>query len=974
MTLESEIRPRNVRHSKAVSRFACHRSPGRKRASKISLMVALAVALVGHALAADPQELNDGVLIPVGNQYLKLEVCADNIIRVAASPDQSFFSRKSLSAGGRHDAKTHWSWAAENGKGVLKTDALSVDVDLRAGAISFFDSSGRLILAEKEGGRTMEPVIVQGERTFHVRQEWMANDGEALYGLGQQQLGLMNLKGYDLDLWQHNGTVAIPVLLSSRGYGIFWDNTSYTRFGDLREAEPIPASELSDIDGRTGGLNGSYYAGENFDQMIDSRMDSRIDIAIPSGAANANQLINPLLPADGDISIRWEGYVTPAETGDYTLETFSNNGIQLWVDDKLVISHWRQGWLPWWNVAKVHFEAGQRYHLKLEWTKEQGMETVKLLWKTPSHDRDTSLWSETGQGTDYYFMYGPSLDKVVSSYRQITGPAPMMPEWVFGFWQSRQRYKTQRESLDVLAGYRERNIPIDNIVQDWFYWKEDQWGSHEFDPARFPDPDAWIRDIHEKYHARLTISVWPKFYAGTTNFEIMRAHHFLYEENLAHEIHDWIGYPDAFYDAFNTDARKLFWSQINQRLFIKGVDGWWMDASEPDMLPTPTLEGQREYLHPTALGTGAAMLNAYPLENSAGIYEGQRKAKPDRRVFILTRSAFAGMQRYGAAVWSGDTSSTWTAMRAQITAGLGFSLSGLPYWTMDSGGFSVPSWFSSGKDFDEWCELNARWFEFSTFVPLLRVHGEYPNREMWEFGGDKSPAFAAEVKFDRLRYRLLPYIYSLAGNVAQQGGTMMRALVMDFPADTNVFDMSDEYMFGPALLVSPVTEYQARSRPVYLPKTNGGWYDAWSGKYFDAGQTISAPAPFDAIPVFVRAGSIVPFGPEIQYIGQKPADPLTFYIYTGADADYTLYEDDGLSYKYEKGAYSTISLHWDDSARMLTIGKRTGSFGGMLKERTFQFVLISEDRPVGFSFSPVADRAVRYQGKEAKFPLVAISL
>jgi alpha-D-xyloside xylohydrolase len=367
------------------------------------------------------------------------------------------------------------------------------------------------------------------------------------------------------------------------------------------------------------------------------------------------------------------------------------------------------------------------------------------------------------------------------------------------------------------------------------------------------------------------------------------------------------------------------------------------------------------------------MLNAYPLENSEGIYAGQRKAKPDQRVFILTRSAFAGMQRDAAAVWSGDTSSTWTAMRAQITAGLGFCLSGLPYWSMDSGGFSVPSRFSSGKDFDEWCELNARWFEFATFVPLLRVHGESPNREMWEFGGDTSPAFAAEVKFDRLRYRLLPYIYSLAGNVTQQGGTMMRALVMDFPADTNVFDVGDEYMFGRALLINPVTTYQARSRPVYLPQADGGWYDAWSGKYFDAGQTIAAPAPFDAIPVFVRAGSIVPFGPENQYIGQKPADPLTFFIYTGANADYTLYEDDGLSYKYERGAFATISLHWDDSARQLTIGKRGGSFDGMVKDRTFQFVLISRDRPVGFSSNVTADRAVRYQGKEAQFPVVAIS-
>jgi len=937
---------------------------GQRTTLKLLLSGTLIIgSFTAHASPDEPQKMKDGVVIPVGHDFLKLEVCADDVIRVARAPDPAFFSRKSISAGVRHDAKTDWSVDTSNGKTTLTTDKLRVEVDLSSGAVSFFNSNGDLILAEDNHGHTLNSAIVQGERTFHVRQQWLPHDGEALFGLGQQQLGLMNIKGYDLDLWQHNGTIAIPLLVSSRGYGIFWDNTSYTRFGDLREPEPIPSSQLIDADGNAGGLTGSYFAGEHFEHLVGRRVDAKVDIEIPSGAKDANQTIFPELPADGNVSVRWEGDVVPNETGDYQLETFFNNGLKLWVDGQLVISHWRQGWLPWWSVAKVHFEAGHHYHLKMEWTKEQGMETVQLFWKTPSHDVDTSLWSEVGQGIDYYFIYGPDMDKVIAGYRQITGPAPMMPEWIFGFWQSRQRYKTQQESLDVLNGYRERNVPIDNMVQDWFYWREDQWGSHEFDPARFPDPDAWIRDIHTN-HAHLTISVWPKFYAGTTNFETMRSHHFLYEENLAEDIIDWVGHPDTFYDAFNPDARKLFWSQISEKLFSKGVDGWWMDASEPDMLPTPTLDGQRTHLHPNFLGTGAAMLNAYPLENAAGIYEGQRKEKPDQRVFILTRSAFAGMQRYPAAVWSGDSSATWTAMRLQITAGLGFGLSGFPYWSMDSGGFSVPSWFSTGRDFDEWCEMNTRWFEFAAFVPLLRVHGESPNREMWEFGGNSSPAYAAQLKFDRLRYRLFPYVYSLAGNVTQQGGTMMRALVMDFPADTNVFNIGDEYMFGPALLVNPVTSYQARSRSVYLPQTSGGWYDAWTGKCFDAAQTVDAPAPYDAIPVFVRAGYIVPFGPEIQYIGEKPADPLTFYIYAGADGDFTLYEDDGLTYKYEKGGFTEIPLHWDNASQTLTIGKRQGSFDGMLKKRTFQFVLVSQDHPVGFSFTPETTHAATYQGKE----------
>jgi alpha-D-xyloside xylohydrolase len=937
---------------------------GKRIGLKLALLlgIILAGSTTAFASSNQPQKVKDGVIIPIGNYYLKLEVCADNIIRVARAPDSSFFSRNSLAAGIRYDAKTAWAFNTGDGEGVLMTDKLIVKVDLGSGAVSFFNTDDDLILAEDKYGHNITPAIVQGDKTFHVRQQWLPNDSEALYGLGQHQLGLMNIKGYDLDLWQHNGTVAIPLLVSSRGYGIFWDNTSYTRFGDLREPEAIPPSQLIDADGRSGGLTGSYFAGENFDRLVGKRVDPNIDIEITNGAPDANQMIFPDLPANGPVSVRWEGDLVPGETGDYLLEAFYNNGLKVWVDGRLVISHWRQGWLPWWSVAKVHFEEEHHYHLKLEWTKEQGMETMKFLWKTPSQEKNTSLWSEVGRGIDYYFIYGPGLDKVIAGYRQITGPAPMLPEWTFGFWQSRQRYKTQQESLDVLAQYRTSQVPIDTIVQDWFYWKQDQWGSHEFDPERFPDPAGWVRDIHDKYHAHVVISVWPKFYVTTTNFAIMHSHHFLYEENLAHDIQDWMGFPDTFYDAFNPGARDLFWSQISQKLFSKGFDGWWMDASEPDMLPTPTLDGQRIHLHPNYLGTGAEMVNAYPLENTRGIYEGQRKDKPDQRVFILTRSAFAGMQRYPAAVWSGDSSSTWTALRLQITAGLGFSLSGFPYWSMDSGGFSVPSWFSSGRNSDEWGELNTRWFEFAAFVPLLRVHGESPNREMWEFGGNSSPSWKAQVKFDRLRYRLLPYVYSLVGGVTQHGGTIMRPLVMDFQADANVFNIGDQYMFGPAFLVNPVTSYQARSRSVYLPKTPGGWYDFWTGKSFDSAQTIDAPAPYDAIPIFVRAGSIVPFGPEIQYVGEKPADPLTFYIYSGADGDFTLYEDDGQSYKYEKGAFTEIPFHWNNASQTLTVGKYKGSFDGMLKNRTFQFVLISKSNPVGFSFMPEATHSVKYQG------------
>jgi alpha-D-xyloside xylohydrolase len=912
------------------------------------------------------EERADGIVVPIHDGFLTLQVRADNVIRVAYSKDRAFFDRKSLTVTPRQGAIPPWRASRSGNQITITTAKLTVRVNASSGAVTFLDRQSKPILAEKDGGRAITPAEVQGERTFHVQQQWAPNADESLYGLGENQLGLLDIQGYDLDLWQHNGTVVVPLLVSSRGYGILWDNTSFTRFGDLRPFEPIPAAQLFDREGKPGGLTGSYYAGAHFDQFIAQRTDAKIDIYFPAGSPHPNRIIHPDLP-DGDVSVRWEGELEPALTGEYLFQTFSNNGIKLWLDDQFVINHWRQFWLPWKDLARVHLEAKHRYRLRLEWSKDQGeLTAVNLVWKTPSPEPATSLWSEVGDGIDYYFVYGPELDKVISGYRQITGAAPLMPVWAFGLWQSRQRYKTAQESLEVIDAFRSRGIPFDNIVQDWFYWKESAWGSHQFDPTRFPDPEGWIRSIHQK-HAQLMISVWGKFYPGTDNFEAMHSRRFLYEPNLREGIRDWVGYPDTFYDAFNPEARKLFWSQINRELFRKDVDAWWMDATEPDLLPTPTLEGQRTHMNPTALGTGARVLNAYPLVNSEGIYEGQREAAPQQRVFILTRSAFAGQQRYAAATWSGDTSSTWTALRAQIPAGLGFCLSGIPYWTMDIGGFSVPARFSAERpkteDVEEWRELYTRWFEFGAFTPLLRSHGEFPNREMWFFGGESEPAYQAQLKFDRLRYRLLPYVYSLAGEVTRSAGTMMRALVMDFPADRAAREAADEYMFGPAFLVGPVASYKARSRPVYLPG-GANWYDFWSGGWHSGGQTVDAPAPYDSMPLYVRAGSIIPFGPEIQYTTEKKSDPITLFIYQGSEGDFNLYEDDGLTYAYEKGAFTRIPIHWNDAAKTLTIGKREGSFASALSERTFHLVLVSKEKPVPFSFTPHAERTLHYSGEK----------
>jgi alpha-D-xyloside xylohydrolase len=904
--------------------------------------------------AAAPEKLADGIVVPLKDTFLKVEVYGDNVVRIACAKDRAFFARQSVITEPKRAVKTDWSLKTENGEAILSTARLQVHVNLATSAVSFFDAKGQPILAEKADGRTITPAEVQGEQTFHVRQQWEPNADESLYGLGQRQIGILDIKGWDLDLWQHNTHVVVPFLVSSRGYGVLWDNLSFTRFGDLREFEPIPANCLIDASNQPGGLTAGTFSAGHPDQLEDVHATNDISFVSKNRTT---------------VWHRWEGEIVPPTTGDYQLKTYSNGRIKMWLDGKVVIEHWRQGWLTENDQIKIRLEAGRHYAIKLEYGGDEAT-TMQLTWKTPTTDGSTSLWSEVADGEDYYFVYGPALDQVVAGFRQLTGQASLMPEWAFGLWQSRQRYETDKQSLDVVKEYRHRAIPFDNIVQDWQYWPRNAWGSHQFDTNRFPDPVGWLKALHA-LHTHVMISVWGKFYTGTTNFDAMKKAGFLYQPNLKEGIQDWIDFPYTFYDAFNPAARKLFWSQMNTALFSKGIDAWWMDASEPDMTPSPpTLEGQRTHMNPTAMGTASRVMNGYPLMNSMAVYEGQRQVAPNQRVFILTRSGFAGTQRYAAATWSGDVSSTWTALRKQIPAGLGFCLSGVPYWTTDSGGYTMESRFSADnpkpEDAAEWRELNARWFQFATFCPLTRLHGELKPREPWTFGDDSHPAYQTIVKFDNLRYRMLPYIYSLAGEVTQDAGTMMRPLVMDFQNDVKARDITDEYMFGPAFLVSPVTTYQARSRSVYLPPTSGNWYNFWTGAYTEGGQTIDAPAPYDALPLFIRAGSIIPFGPELQYTGEKSADPITLYIYAGADSAFTLYEDDGLTYGYEKSAFARIPIGWDDVTKTLTIGKRAGKFPGMLDKRTFNVVLVTKDKPAGFSFTPKADQTATYLGKEVK--------
>ena len=508
---------------------------------------------------------------------------------------------------------------------------------------------------------------------------------------------------------------------------------------------------------------------------------------------------------------------------------------------------------------------------------------------------------------------------------------------------------------------RRRHIPVDNIVQDWQYWKDDQWGSHEFDPERYPDPEKMISDVHS-LHGRFMISVWPKFYINTDNYKELKEAGYAYTHAEDSSLTDWLGHPESFYDAYAEGGRKMFWRQIDERIYSRfgqKVDAWWMDASEPNLRDCLPMEYHKWLTTPNALGSSTEYLNTYALVNAKAIYEGQRSVSPDKRVFLLTRSGFAGLQRYSTASWSGDIGTSWTDMRMQMAAGLGYSMSGLPFWGMDAGGFSVMGKFYDAVNIGEWRELQTRWHQFAAFVPIFRAHGQWPPRELWNIAPEDSPAYQSILWYMRLRYRLMPYIYSLAGAVHFDDYTMMRGLVMDFPDDSCVRDISDQWMFGPALMPCPVYEYGARSRDIYLPQGTV-WYDFYTGEACSSGVHMTAEAPYERMPLFIRGGSIIPVGPEMEWCDEVPAEEILFLVYAGADAVFTLYEDDGETYGYENGEYCRIPVRWDDAAKTITIGEREGSWPGTV--RKFRVLVTDPSRPHPFNPDAMEGESIDYKG------------
>jgi alpha-D-xyloside xylohydrolase len=911
-------------------------------------------------LAPKIERVQNGVQLATGDLNVKVQFYSESIVRVVKWPAGGTPEKLSLSVIQKDIPKLDVRFAEDEAGVTLSSGQVKLTISKSDGSIQYLDSAGRVLLME-HGRPAFAPThIAREEKAYSIEQDFALSADEGVYGLGQQQLGVMNYRGHTVKIVQANTKAVTPVLVSTAGYGIFWDNYSKTIFDD--------------------------------------------------------------------------------STGK------------------------------------------------------------------------TSFWSEVADNVDYYFFYGPSIDQEIAGYRQLTGHAPMYGRWAYGYWQSKEHYATRDELLGIAQEYRKRRIPIDNIVQDWNYWgNNDNWGGMIFDTTKYPRPKEMIDELHnENFH--LMVSIWAGLGPSSEIYKDMDKRGYLFPTV------GWAGFK--YFDVYNPTATDLYWKYASEGLFSKGVDAWWMDSTEPDIVNALTQDSEEYEMKrekDNHLGTFARYLNTYSLMDTDAVYNNQRKETDRKRVYILTRSTFAGQQRAAATTWSGDIGSSWEVYKRQIAAGLNHSMAGIPYWTFDIGGYSLGCqggvFMNGGKD-PAYQEFYTRMFQFGAFSPIFRSHGSETPREIYEYG-EYVPVLE---KFDNLRYRLLPYIYSLGWQVTNSSYTIMRGLPMDFTADRKTYSIDDQYMFGPAIMVSPVTSYmyhrppedstlvtaehfktadgkpglralyfcdedfknlchediepdidlywytgwasfihdpkfsirwegklipsetgsyrfnlksfgqrrvyldgkeiphnyesmesytvpveltagkeydikfettnaslgaframlywktpsihakeavvesREKTRSVYLP-AGSSWIDFWTGEKLDGGRTIVADAPIEKMPLMVRAGSIVPMGPLVQYAAEKPADPIELRIYSGADGSFTLYEDENDNYDYEKGVYATIGFHWDDAKHQLTIDARKGQFPGMLETRRFDVVVVRKSHGSGVEATDNPDKAIRYKGE-----------
>ena len=975
-----------------------------------TILIAVFSLLLAFGLASCGQRVTEtahGVIVKVTGRssaenqgvpvrQVRLEVVNDNVVRVSATAERDFSKRQSLMANFAYPTEKTWTVTErEDGMVVLETPSLRAYVQTD-GTVNFTDADGHTLLSEQR--RTLVPMTdpqanKQGrhKEAYTLRQLWRSGEEEAYYGLGQHQSDEFNYRDKNENLFQYNTKVSIPMIVSTRGYGILWDNYSESRWGDARPyARLNEVFTVYDKDGIEGGLSSTWLSSniKDFNDLKDLK-DSKALLVRTEPFVNFDNEQNnrrylPDFPLFG-AKVVFEGSLEAQESGLHRFLLYYAGYTRVFVgDNEVVPERWRTAWNP--NSYKFAYPmiAGERVPVRIEWEPDGGSSYCALTALTPrpaDEENTIAFWSEMGDEIDYYFISGQNapndfndfkdlkdlkglnivnvspLDRVVSGYRAVTGKAPVMPRWAMGFWQCRERYQTAEQITGIVAEMRRRQVPLDVIVQDWFYWEEDQWGSHEFDRARYPDPKQMIDSIHHM-NTRYMISVWPKFYANTEHFREFDEKGWMYRRAVEDSIRDWVGqgYVGSFYDAYSADARKLFWQQMNDHLYSRyPIDAWWMDASEPNVRDCQEMPYLKALCGPTELGSSTEYLMAYGLMNADAIYNGQRSVNPNTRVFLLTRNGYAGLQRYSTAIWSGDIGTRWEDLKAQISAGINFSMSGIPFWGMDAGGFCTERRYerawnlfqqvgSESDDLDEWRELQARWFQVDAFVPLFRVHGQFPPREIWNTSPEGHPAYQSMLYYDRLRYRLMPYIYSLNGLVHWSDYTLMRGLMMDFTADTHTYNVSDQFMFGPSLMVCPVYTYGARQREVYFPENTGGWYDFYTSRHVsDGGDRNLVEAPYERIPLYVPAGAILLTGPDMQYSSEKTLTELSIDVYAGRDGSFCLYEDEGTNYDYERGFCSFIPLTYDDATHTLTVGKRQGFFPEMVAEKHLRIVLHTPD-------------------------------
>lgn len=826
----------------------------------------------------------DSLAIPWGQGTLCLTPLQSNAVRIRYQEEkrhdlpewiytsvpgsQPLFERKAIKDG--------WLWKSESMTVRLDTLHHSITATNREGQDIFSTQSFRLTSSE-----------VQGEPTYVADMTWHSPEGEALFGLGQFQDGEINVRGLMRRLTQVNTQIAIPMLLSNRGYGILWNNYGMTEFNPSDSSVTLTRVE---------------EAGEK--EVVD----------VTTGEGNRSEVRE---------AGRFIGQLEVPATGMYALlldvgQTMARRHSLVIDGDTLV--DYRNLWLPPTTSTRTWLEAGTH---RVECTLEQTDRPVLYVQpvKGESHFR-----SPVANAVDFTLFVG-TADEVVAAYRRTTGGCPLMPRWALGYIHCRERFHSQSELLENATEFRRRHLPVDVMVQDWQYWGNLGWNAMAFDAHDYPSPRAMTDSLHAM-HQRLMLSVWAKM---DPQSEVGRQ---MEEKGYFIPGTTWI-------DFFHPEAARFYWQQSRQRLIAPyGIDALWQDATEPE---NDDLVGRRvgngEY-------PGELFRNAFPLRVNHYVYNGWRQADSLHRPMILTRSGFPGIQRYGVALWSGDVGNDWQALRRQLTAGLGLMAAGMPWWTYDAGGFFRPA--NQYAD-AEYIERMNRWIQASVFLPLMRVHGYTSDTEPWRYGRQAEAVIRQSLQ---LRYHLLPYIYSEAAAISFEGSTLMRPLVFDFPHDAEALAQPASYMFGKALLVNPVTAPHVKEWRTYLPTHAGGWYDFHSGRHHEGGQYVDVPVTESTIPVLVKAGSILPWGPEIEYAGQVTDGSLDIRLYPGADGAFTLYEDEGTDFSYERGQCARILFEWDDARRTLTMGERSGTYPGMPLRRTFHIVL-----PDG------TQRTVRYKGK-----------